>query len=262
MDIHVNELWQNYRNVNDMIPKIIHYIWFGRNHYSDKINKCIESWHKYLPEYEFKLWNEDTFNIEESCDFVKQAYSRKKWAFVSDYVRIWALNNYGGIYLDTDVEVCKPMDKFLDYRMVLGTDERGNLTAFMASETGHPLWRHILDIYHSMQFLLPDGSLNINVNNFYIETKLKELGYKTVNQKQELREGIMIFSDEWFHAADHMTGNLHITDNTHAIHWHTLTWCDRSTHINRFLRVKVLGKFIGGELANKLFTFLHNLKKK
>lgn len=241
-----------------MIPKIIHYIWFGGNPYSDKIKKCIESWHKYLPDYKFMLWNEETFDIGKSCDFVKQAYENKKWAFVSDYVRIWALNKFGGLYLDTDVEVCNSMDKFLNNRIVLGADELGHLTAFMASEASQPIWNSLLDKYNSMPFVLSDGKLNTQVNNSYIENLLLDYGYVISNVKQELKEGIIIYPDEWFHAANHMTGILNITSNTHSIHWHTLTWCDRSTHINRFLRVKVLGKIIGGEKANKLFMALHN----
>lgn len=242
-----------------MIPKIVHYIWFGGNPYSTKIKACIESWEKYLPEYKFMLWNEETFDISGSCDFVRQAYKNRKWAFVSDYVRVWALNKYGGVYLDTDVEICQPLDKLLNVRMLLGTDETGHLTAFMASEAGHPLWKELLQTYENMWFVLPNGSLNTKVNNSYIETKLAAAGYRIENVRQSLNEGIEIYPDEYFHAADHMTGELHITKNTYGIHWHTLTWCDRSTHINRFFRVKVLGKLIGGKRANKLFLSLSRL---
>lgn len=242
-----------------MIPKIVHYIWFGGNPYSDKIQKCIDSWHKYLPEYEFMLWNEDTFNIDESCDYVRQAYANKKWAFVSDYVRVWALNKYGGVYLDTDVEVRKSLDNFLGHNMVLGTDELGHLTAFMASSPNQPLWQDILELYHSMQFVNPDGSFNMTVNNSYLENRLAEYGYKIANEMQHLDKDIEVYPDDWFHAADHMSGILNITDNTHAIHWHTLTWCDTSTHVNRFIRVKILGRILGKKRANKLFNKLHEL---
>lgn len=160
-----------------MIPKIVHYIWFGGNPYSEKIKKCIDSWHKYLPDYEFMLWNEQTFNIEQSCDFVKEAYAKKKWAFVSDYVRVWALNKYGGYYLDTDVEVLMPLDSFSNKKIVLGVDETGHLTAFMASENHQPLWGKIMDIYHSMHFSKEDGTLNTVVNNAYIEDLLKDYGF-------------------------------------------------------------------------------------
>lgn len=245
-----------------MIPKIIHYIWFGCNPYSEKIKVCMASWQKYLPEYRFMLWNEDSFDISKSCDFVRQAYGNKRWAFVSDFVRVWALNQYGGVYLDTDVEVCKPLDKFLNERMVLGTDELGHLTAFMASEPNHPFWKEIIDVYSNMQFVNKDGSFNTTVNNAYIENKLHLLGYEIANKNQQIGQGIKIYSDDYFHAVDHMTGKWHTTSNTHAIHWHTLTWCDRSTHINRFIRVKMLGKIIGGKSANKFFSFLHNLKNR
>lgn len=245
-----------------MIPKVIHYIWFGGKPYSDKIQKCIDSWNKYLPEYKFMLWNEETFDVANSCDFVRQAYENKKWAFVSDYVRVWALNKFGGIYLDTDVEVVRPLDQFLDHSMVLGTDELGHLTAFMASVEGHPLWKGILDLYHSMQFVNPDGSFNMAVNNSYLENKLATYGYRIANQMQHLENDIMIYPDDWFHAADHMSGVLNITPNTHTIHWHTLTWCDTSTHVNRFLRVKILGRIIGKKRAASLFNKLHNLLKK
>lgn len=244
-----------------MIPKIVHYIWFGNAPYSNKIKKCIDSWHKYLPEYQFMLWNEETFDISNSCDFVQQAFENKKWAFVSDYVRIWALYKYGGLYLDTDVEICKPFDNFLEHRMVLGTDENGHLTALMASEPNSYIWRKLLDNYHSIQFVNIDGSFNMKVNNSYIETELANHGYVIENKKQNLDNDIIIYPDDWFHAADHMSGILHITENTHAIHWHTLTWCDTSTHVNRFIRVKILGTLVGRKCATSLFYKFHNLFK-
>lgn len=246
-----------------MIPKIVHYIWFGGKPYPPTIQKCIESWHKYLPEYEFKLWNEETFDLENACKFVKEAYHHKKWAFVADYVRVWALNKYGGLYLDTDVEVKKPFDDVLSHKLLLGTDELGHLTAMMGSEANLPIWRNLLDTYHNMSFALPDGSFNTKVNNAYIESELMKEGYRIANEKQVLSGGeTVIYPDDWFHAADHMTGILHITPDTHAIHWHTLTWCDTSTHVNRFIRVKLLGKIIGGKRANAIFNALHNLLKK
>lgn len=103
-----------------MIPKIIHYCWFGRKPYPEVVNKCIESWKKYLPEYEIKLWNEDTFNVN-SHPFVREMYENELYAFVSDYVRVWALYNYGGIYMDSDVEILKPFtDEMLDKPYMLG----------------------------------------------------------------------------------------------------------------------------------------------
>lgn len=244
-----------------MIPKIIHYIWFGGKPYPDKIKFCIETWKKYLPEYEFKLWNEDSFNVN-SIRFTKEAYEQKKWAFVSDYVRVWALYNYGGIYLDTDIEIRKPLDKFLSKQLVLGTDELGFLTAFMASEPRHILWKRLLDYYKKISFYNPDGSLNQTVNNTYIQDILKEYGYRINNEYQEIDTNIVIYPDDWFHAIDHMSGKSHITENTHAIHWHTLTWCPPKTHFNRFLRVKILKYLIGGKNATKLNLMGNKIKRR
>ena len=95
-----------------MIPKIIHYCWFGRNPLPDSAKKCIESWRKFFPEYEIKEWNEDNFDVH-LIPYVEEAYNAKKYAFVSDYARFWILYFYGGVYFDTDVEVIRPMDDIL-----------------------------------------------------------------------------------------------------------------------------------------------------
>ena len=97
----------------DKIPKVIHYCWFGGHEKPKLINKCLETWKRYLKDYEIMEWNEENFNID-ICSFTKEAYEDKKWAFVSDYCRLWVLYNYGGIYLDTDIEILKPLDDLLD----------------------------------------------------------------------------------------------------------------------------------------------------
>ena len=94
------------------IPKIIHLVWFGKKPYPPLAQRCIESWQRNLPEYKIMVWNEDSFDLG-CCEYVRQAHAQGKWAFVSDYVRLWALYKYGGIYLDTDVELCGPLDHFL-----------------------------------------------------------------------------------------------------------------------------------------------------
>lgn len=119
-----------------MIPKIIHFIWFGGNPFPEKVQYCIESWKKYLPDYQFMLWNEEAFDVT-TLPFTEQAYMHKKWAFVSDYVRVYALYKYGGWYLDTDIEIVRPLMSLEQYRLVLGTDEEGFLTALMGSEKTH-----------------------------------------------------------------------------------------------------------------------------
>lgn len=116
-----------------MIPKIVHYVWLGHGEKSDKIKTCIESWHKYLPDYEIIEWNEDNFDINYN-DFTKQSYELKQYAFTSDVVRLWALYNYGGIYLDTDVLVYKPLDEFLSEPAFTGFEDTNYpVTATMRS---------------------------------------------------------------------------------------------------------------------------------
>ena len=241
-----------------MIPKIVHYIWFGGKPFPEKVQRCIESWQKYLPDYEFRLWNEETFDVN-SVEFTKQAYANQKWAFVSDYVRVKALFEIGGWYLDTDVEIVKPLAPLEGERLVLGTDEIGELTALMGSEKGHPYWKEILDYYHTLEFVREDGSLNMVVNNKYLQDILEKYGYVHENKYQELKEGIIVFPDDYFHVVSFMKGDKHQTKNTYAIHWHTLLWVSKKTHINRWLRLNVLRPLMGGEISSKLFLKLHSI---
>lgn len=243
-----------------MIPKIIHYIWFGGKPFPNKVLKCIESWHKYLPDYEFKLWNEDTFDVN-SVKFTKQAYANKKWAFVSDYVRMYALNQYGGWYLDTDIEILRPIERFEDHRMVLGTDHDGALTALMGSEPNHPFWTEILAFYDSMNFVNEDGTFNMTVNNTHLQGVLESYGYKFENKFQELKEGIVVYPDDYFHVADVERGTLHKTENSYAIHWHTLLWTSEMTHFNRWFRLHIMKPILGEDNFLKVWYGLKKLFK-
>lgn len=240
-----------------MIPKIIHYIWFGKKPFPEKVQECIDSWHKYMPEYKFMLWNEDSFDVN-SVPFTKQAYENKKWAFVSDYVRIYALNKFGGWYLDTDVEILKPLAPFENRRMVFGTDVNGALTALMGSESGHPYWNRMLDIYAKMSFIKEDGSLNIIVNNTYLQDVLMDYGFVHENKYQELGDGIVVYPDDYFHVADLEKGTIHKTKNSYAIHWHTLLWTSKMSHMMRFFRLHIL-KLIFGE--DRFLNVWNSVKK-
>ena len=130
-----------------MIPKVIHYCWFGRNPLPILAQKCIESWKKYCPDYEIKEWNEDNFPMDYN-DYVKEAYEAKKWAFITDVVRLFALVTEGGIYMDTDVEVIKPLDGLLQYEAVSGFEPCSQIpTGLMASEAHQPLFEELLRDY-------------------------------------------------------------------------------------------------------------------
>lgn len=244
-----------------MIPKIIHYIWFGPNPYPALVKQCIDSWQKYAPDYKFMLWNEQTFDIDNSCDFVRQAYERKKYAFVSDYVRLWALKNYGGIYLDTDIELLKPIpEELLKNRVVLGTDEGGNLTALMMSEPNHKYFEETLNNYHSQSFVLANNKLNMEVNNTALQSFLKGYGYTISNRLQSLTDGIIVYPDDYFHVRSLSTGKLNLTKNSIAIHWHTITWVSFKTRLINYLRINIVIPIVGHNIYSKFTRKVKNGK--
>lgn len=238
-----------------MIPKIVHYIWFGPKPYPKKVRECISSWKKHLPDYKFMLWNETTFDLNSACRFVREAYEERKYAFVSDYVRLWALNTYGGVYLDTDIELIKPFDSdFLKKRMVLGTDDSGYLTALMMSEPGHPYLQKCLDGYHESSFRQENGKLNMEVNNTALQQNLESYGYSIKNERQILSDGIAIYPDDYFHVRSLSSGRLHLTGNSYSIHWHTITWVPLKTRLINFLRIRVIIPLIGLKNYSRLIT--------
>ena len=118
-----------------MIPKIIHLCWLSNENYPTKIKQCIKSWEKYLPEYKIMLWDTKRFNLEESI-WVKQAFEKKKYAFAADYIRFYALYNYGGIYLDSDVEILKSFDNLLQYPYFMGAEKAGTIEAASGKRNG------------------------------------------------------------------------------------------------------------------------------
>lgn len=139
-----------------MIPKKIHYVWLGKGEKSDKIKRCIESWKKYMPDYEIIEWNEDNFDINYN-DFTKKSYELKKYAFTSDVVRLYALYTQGGIYMDTDVEVYKPLDEFLNEEGFTGFEDINYpVTATMGCVKGNPVIKMMLDYYDCVDFKMYD----------------------------------------------------------------------------------------------------------
>lgn len=236
-----------------MIPKIIHFIWFGHGKYNKRIKACIDSWCKYLPDYEFKLWDEDSFDITKSCKFVQEAYVNKKFAFVSDYVRLYALYYEGGIYMDTDIEVLKPFDEtILKNEVVFSLDDGGYLSALMMSTPKQQFFAEMLDFYHNMSFLKEDGSFNMEVNNTFLQKKLIALGYKRENVLQKTSEGFVFFPDDYFHCRSLTTGKLNKTSNTYTIHWHTITWVPVKTRIINFLRIHIIVPLVGHNQYTKI----------
>lgn len=151
--------------VPHQIPKIIHYCWFGKTSLPEDAQRCIASWKKFCPDYEIAEWNETKINLSALPLYVQQAYAAQKWAFVADYVRLYALIRYGGVYMDTDVELVAPLDRFMNQAAFAGLEDASHVaTCVMACEPEFPLFKEFLLQYSNMQFLNPDGTLNTTTN--------------------------------------------------------------------------------------------------
>lgn len=219
-----------------MIPKIIHYCWFGRNPLPESARKCIDSWRKYFPDYEIKEWNEDNFPIN-SIPYTAQAYEARKFAFVSDYARFEIIYEYGGIYFDTDVEVIRPMDDIIDRGAFMGFEINPSATRpfgavapglGIAAPAGLPIYKSVIDYYRGLSFILPDGSLNITDAVVNITTReLFKAGLRDVQGIQQVAD-ITLYPADWFNPLDDATGRLNITPDTRSIHWYSKTWLNES----------------------------------
>lgn len=188
-----------------MIPKVIHYCWFGRGKKPHLIRKCIESWSRVMPDYQIKEWNEDNFPIHE-FPFAQEAYNERKWAFVADVCRFYALYNEGGIYLDTDVEVFKTFDTLLANSFFAGTEVRcvngidDNITvdaSVFGSIKEHWYTKLCLNYYKDKPFRRTDGHVTGGVVQFVATLLLLPYGYKRINATQTVND-IKIYSTEYF----------------------------------------------------------------
>ena len=205
-----------------MIPKVIHYCWFGRNPKPKLFKKCLKSWKKYCPDYKIVEWNEDNFDISSNL-YTKQAYENKKWAFVTDYVRLYALYNFGGVYMDTDVEVVKPIDEFLKHEAFSGFENQTSIpTGIMGAEKGNPLFKQLLDYYTDKAFIV-DGEMDMITNVATITKMLSDKGF-IPNNNYQVVEGFALYPFDYFCPHDYETGVLNVTNNTYTIHHFAGSW--------------------------------------
>lgn len=206
-----------------MIPKIIHYCWFGKKEKPDFVDKMIETWKKNCPDYKIMEWNEDNFDIHIN-QYVEQAYQNKKYAFVSDVARLYALLNVGGIYLDTDVELLKPLDELLSSELFIGFQDTKNInTGLIASEKDNKTIKKMFEQYNNKTFIKTNGEFDMTTNVKIITKILIDKGLKLNNQRQKI-ENIEIYPTEFFCPIDYVTGKKNISKRTYAIHWFGSSW--------------------------------------
>ena len=211
-----------------MIPKKIHYCWFGGKEKPQEVMDYIATWRKFCPDYEIKEWNESNFDVQ-SCRYVAEAYAHKKWAFVSDVARIAALYHEGGIYLDTDVEVLRSLDSLLDNKGFLGFEgERWIATNIIGAQAGHPVLYQFLQDYLTRRFVMANGNLDMTTNVAEL-TKILQSNYGlNLNGQEQNVEGFHIYPTDYFSPYDYIQGRLRKTDNTYTIHWYSQTWTKQS----------------------------------
>lgn len=227
-----------------MIPKIIHYVWVGGNPLTPLAEKCIESWKKFCPDYEIKRWDESNFDISQNV-FCKEAYESKKWAFVSDYIRLKVLYEFGGIYMDTDVEVVKPLDNFLNHPAFSGFEATMKIpTGIIAAEKANKWIKLMLDYYNDRHFIHEDGSLDLVPNVLFMtDLTIKNYAIKMNNKYQDLTD-IVFYPNDYF-CPFLENGEAFSTENTYTIHHFASSWLPKKYLKKKARKQKIKGFFKG-----------------
>lgn len=265
-----------------MIPKVIHYCWFGKNPLPDSAKKCIDSWRKFLPNYEIKEWNEENYDVNK-IPYIKEAYKSKKYAFVSDYARFDILYHYGGVYFDTDVELIKPVDdiikkSFMGQELNSNFDKVRNMSEKeisvadimvvnpglgIAAPPKFPLYKEILDFYGSKHFILENGNIDTTTICKYTTDILKKYGYNEYLKKIQEVAGVMIYPPEYFCPMNYITEELILTANTRSIHWYGASWKSDYDTLFADKRMHFIDKYgeKKGYIYYKIYTIPYRIKR-
>lgn len=236
-----------------MIPKIIHYCWFGNGQMSEKERKCLDSWKKFCPDYEIVLWNENNYDVHKNR-FISKAYDEKKWAFVTDFARLDIVYNNGGIYLDTDVEIIKSLDSLLENDAFMGF-EKGRVIATglgFGAIKNHPGIKALRDTYNDIEF---DTNSKENLNCPALNSKYLISRGAVMNDQLQIVDGITLYPTEYFCPLHSTSGEMKITDNTYSIHWYSMSWLPETEKRFRLLEQK-LSKPFGNNTAHKMIRIL------
>lgn len=233
-----------------MIPKIIHYCWFGGNPLPEDAKYYISTWKKYCPGYEIKEWNENNFDIN-CCAYVKEAYDARKWAFITDYVRLKVLYDYGGIYMDTDVEVCKSLDGLLGYDAVSGFEAETQIqTGIIASCLENEWIGYLLTYYDNRHFIMSDGSYDMTTNVETITKMTKEkYNVKLNNTLQIFGNNFALLPFDYLCAKSLVDGKVYKTSNTYTIHHFAGSWLSPWGIFKKKIRLLLATTYLGKEIV-------------
>lgn len=223
-----------------MIPKKIHYCWFGGHPLPKSAQKCIDSWRQFLPDYEIIQWDESNFDVN-LIPYTLEAYKAKKYAFVSDYARFYIIREYGGIYFDTDVEIIRPFDDILALGGFMGYENNSEINPGLgfAAEPDNLVVTRVTEHYQRLHGFSLDGNGESAMTVVqHVTNVIKELGYEFGNNSQFTIQNITIYPKDWFNPRDSLTGKLETTRNTRSIHWYDNSWSDHSpirTQLSRLI---------------------------
>lgn len=235
-----------------MIPKILHLCWLSGDPYPPKIAKCIASWKKFLPDYEIMIWDTKRFNLDERL-WVKQAFENKKYAFAADYIRFYALYHYGGIYLDSDVEVLKNFDDLLHLPYFMGTEKAGTIeAAILGVEKGVKWVKYCLDYYTERPFIKQDGNMDIRkLPEIMVDEIQKKMPIRYLTnmklrdiEKLDFNKEIIVMPDEFFSPKVFDSREVLITPNTYTIHHYQNSWFSPKAKLyyrTRSLLIRIFG---------------------
>jgi len=227
--------------------KTLHFFWFGGAEKPRLVQKCIESWYKYLPDFEIKQWDESNFDVAQTA-FTQGAWEAKKYAFVSDAARFIVLYRYGGLYFDTDVELIKPLGEILEndaFAAMENSEYASPGLVLWSKEKENPVIGEVMELYQSSSFVLPDGTFNMLTVSKYFTGVLEKYGFVKEDKLQHCGS-FTIYPKECFCPYDDLTGTLHVTENTYAIHWFAKSWMKKS-QIARNRVTRILHRLFGIE---------------
>lgn len=228
-----------------MIPKIIHYCWFGGKPLPDDVRKYIATWKKYCPDYEIKRWDESNFNVNQN-DYCREAYQAKKWAFVTDYVRLKVLYDYGGFYMDTDVEICKSLEDLRQYNALSGYESPTHIpTGTMGARRNSKWIGFLLSYYDHAHFMQSDGTYDVTTNVETITRMTKEK-YKLLldGRFQIFGDNNALFPFDYLCAKDWMDGKVKKTKNTYTIHHFAGSWLSPMGKVKHDIKLYLV-RFVG-----------------